>query len=174
MHAEDEEHRGFHMQPYGSTSASRENTRRVSAISRATIKWRGGVTEFTETLTLIRETKIGKSRNSARSCSDNVITATPYGEMETVFYDYKGKSPSSTGRKNNPTCCHTMRSGVQQHSGLDASFARIFRRVKHRDLVFYPGSGLVFQKEYKAFDMFLGLITALLVVETFSISHREC
>lgn len=45
--------------------------------------------EFAETLTLIRETTIGKSRNSGRSCSDNVITATPYGEMETVFYDYK-------------------------------------------------------------------------------------
>lgn len=146
MHAEDKEHQGFHMQPYGSTSASRENTRRVSAISRATIKWRGGVAEFAETLTLIRETKMGKSRNSVRSCWQCNNSDSIWRNGNCILW-LQGKSPSSTGRKNNPTCCHTMRSGVQQHSGLDASFARIFRRVKQRDLVFCPCPGLVFQKK---------------------------
>lgn len=111
--------------------------------------------EFAETLTLITKTKIGKSRNSACSCSDNVITATPYGEMETVFYDYKVNPRLLQEGKTIPhaaaQCVAESNSTLVWMHPLHVYSGELNKR---RDLIFHPCSGLIFQKEYKAFNSF--------------------
>ena len=115
----------------------------------------------TKTLVLVIKTQLGKTRNSVCSCSDNVITATPYGVMESAFYVCKVNPHLLQERETIP------RAAIQRVAGEGPTalwFWHIlcthFRRLKRksRNLIFYPCSGFVFQKEYRALKRFLGLV----------------
>lgn len=51
----------------------------------------GGVPESAQRLALVIKTQPRKTRNSVCSCSDNVITVTSYGVIESAFYACKVK-----------------------------------------------------------------------------------